>query len=177
MILLDTNVLSAMMQVAPDETVARWLDQQPRESIWITTITVMEIRAGLQAMPISRKRSALANALAVLLSEKIQGPYCRVRYVRCRGGREVNGAAKAERASCGFQGHHDCGDRSGLPRDAGNTQHFPFFRPNRTHRQSVAVTPPRLRVILRFAALRSDGSRGTPWPESEVMDICWEDLN
>jgi predicted nucleic acid-binding protein len=73
MILLDTNVLSAMMQVAPDETVARWLDQQPRESIWITTITVMEIRAGLQAMPISRKRSALANALAVLLSEKIQG--------------------------------------------------------------------------------------------------------
>jgi len=73
MILLDTNVLSAMMRVAPDETVARWLDQQPRESIWITTITVMEIRAGLQAMPISRKRSALANALAVLLSEKIQG--------------------------------------------------------------------------------------------------------
>jgi len=73
MILLDTNVLSAMMQVAPDETVARWLDQQPRESIWITTITVMEIRAGLQAMPISRKRSALANALAVLLMDKIQG--------------------------------------------------------------------------------------------------------
>src|SRR5216684_6266988 len=69
MILLDTNVLSAMMQVAPDETVARWLDQQPRESIWITTITVMEIRAGLQAMPVSRKR----NALAVLLGEKIQG--------------------------------------------------------------------------------------------------------
>ncbi len=73
MILLDTNVLSAMMQAAPDETVARWLDQQPRESIWITTITVMEIRAGLQAMPVSRKRNALANALAVLLGEKIQG--------------------------------------------------------------------------------------------------------
>jgi toxin FitB len=73
MILLDTNVLSAMMQVEPDETVARWLDQQPRESIWITTITVMEIRAGLQAMPVSRKRTALANALAVLLGEKIQG--------------------------------------------------------------------------------------------------------
>jgi toxin FitB len=73
MILLDTKVLSAMMQVEPDETVARWLDQQPRESIWITTITVMEIRAGLQAMPVSRKRTALANALAVLLGEKIQG--------------------------------------------------------------------------------------------------------
>ena len=73
MILLDTNVLSALMQWAPDEAVARWLDQQPRESIWITTITLMEIRAGLQAIPVSRKRSALANALAVLLGEKIQG--------------------------------------------------------------------------------------------------------
>ena len=73
MILLDTNVLSAMMQVAPDEIIARWLDQQPRESIWITTITVMEIGAGLQAMPVSRKRSALANALTILLVEKIQG--------------------------------------------------------------------------------------------------------
>lgn len=73
MILLDTNVLSALMQVVPDEAVARWLDQQPRESIWITTITVMEIRAGLHAMPTSRKRSVLANALTVLLGEKIQG--------------------------------------------------------------------------------------------------------
>ena len=73
MIFLDTNVLSALMQVAPDEAVARWLDQQPRESIWITTITVMEIRAGLQAMPAGRKKSALASALAVLLGEKIQG--------------------------------------------------------------------------------------------------------
>ena len=73
MILLDTNVLSAMMQVVPDEIITKWLDQQPRESIWITTITVMEIQAGLQAMPVSKKRNALANALAVLLSEKIQG--------------------------------------------------------------------------------------------------------
>jgi predicted nucleic acid-binding protein len=31
MILLDTNVLSAMMQVVPDEIITRWLDQQPRE--------------------------------------------------------------------------------------------------------------------------------------------------
>jgi predicted nucleic acid-binding protein len=73
MILLDTNVLSSMMQVAPDEIITKWLDQQPRESIWITTITLMEIHAGLQAMPVSKKRNALENALTVLLTEKIQG--------------------------------------------------------------------------------------------------------
>jgi toxin FitB len=73
MILLDTNVLSALMDVVPDETVARWLDLQPRDSIWITTVTLMEIRSGLIAMPASRKQSALTNALTTLLAEKIQG--------------------------------------------------------------------------------------------------------
>ncbi len=73
MILLDTNVLSALMELAPDETVARWLDQQPRDSIWLTSITVMEVRFGLQTMPASRKQGALAQALVTLLDEKIQG--------------------------------------------------------------------------------------------------------
>jgi toxin FitB len=72
MILLDTNVLSAMMQVAPDETVARWLNGQPRFSIWTSSITIMEIRAGLHALPESRRRETLYQALASLLEEQIQ---------------------------------------------------------------------------------------------------------
>jgi toxin FitB len=72
MIVLDTNVLSALMQVAPDETVSHWLDRQPRDSIWITSVTVMEIRFGLQAMSPGRKQAALKNALVILLEEKIQ---------------------------------------------------------------------------------------------------------
>jgi predicted nucleic acid-binding protein len=73
MILLDTNVLSAVMAAAPDETVARWLDQQPRNSIWITSITIMEIHFGIHTMPAGRKQSAFTKALATLLEEKIQG--------------------------------------------------------------------------------------------------------
>lgn len=73
MILLDTNVLSAMMQVVPDGAVASWLDKQPRFSIWTTSITVMELRAGLHAMPPSRRRDMLNLALAAVLEEKIQG--------------------------------------------------------------------------------------------------------
>jgi len=73
MILLDTNVLSALMEVAPDETVAKWLDQQPRDSIWLTSVTVMEVRFGLHTMSASRKQNALAQALVTLLDEKIQG--------------------------------------------------------------------------------------------------------
>jgi predicted nucleic acid-binding protein len=73
MILLDTNVLSAMMRVVPDHAVVAWLDQQPHDSIWITTITVMEIRSGLLSMPSGRKRDAFGIAFLTLLQEKIQG--------------------------------------------------------------------------------------------------------
>ena len=51
MILLDTNVLSALMQRQPDPAVMAWLNEQPAERIWITSITVFEARqAGLWAI-------------------------------------------------------------------------------------------------------------------------------
>jgi len=73
MILLDTNVLSAVMQESPDQVVTDWLDRQPRESIWITAVTLMEIRFGLLSMPAGRRRNLLTRATMVLLEEKIQG--------------------------------------------------------------------------------------------------------
>ena len=73
MILVDTNVLSALMEVTPDKTVTEWMDAQPQESIWITSVTLMEVRFGLQTMPTGRRREALIKALATLLGEKIQG--------------------------------------------------------------------------------------------------------
>ena len=51
MIILDTNVLSALMYLTPDKKVVAWLDQQPRTSIWTTSVTVLEVRFGLQIMP------------------------------------------------------------------------------------------------------------------------------
>jgi len=72
MIILDSNVLSALMDAVPDETVAKWLDKQPRESVWITSVTLMEVRFGLHVMPVGRKQGALIQALATLLEAKIQ---------------------------------------------------------------------------------------------------------
>ena len=47
MIILDTNVLSALMRSEPDTAVVSWLDDQVAESIWITSITLFEARFGL----------------------------------------------------------------------------------------------------------------------------------
>jgi toxin FitB len=67
MIILDTNVLSALMQSNPDTSVIRWLDEQPKESVWITSITLFETRYGIALLPKGKRRSALEQAVDSLL--------------------------------------------------------------------------------------------------------------
>lgn len=73
MIILDTNVLSAIMQPIPDPVVKNWLDGQPRDSMWITSVTLMEILFGLHDLPLGRRREELTKAFARLLEELLQG--------------------------------------------------------------------------------------------------------
>lgn len=73
MILIDTNVLSALMRREPDRAVMAWLDAQPPESIWTTAITVFEIRYGLEILPEGRRRKALEEAFALALGEDFDG--------------------------------------------------------------------------------------------------------
>lgn len=67
MIILDTNVLSALMRQTPEAQVVTWLDHQPRTSIWITSITLLEVRFGLQILAAGRRRSGLVQAFDRLL--------------------------------------------------------------------------------------------------------------
>jgi len=67
MIILDTNVLSALMRQSPDERVVAWLDHQPRSSVWITSITLLEVRYGLQILAVGKRRAALIEAFAQVL--------------------------------------------------------------------------------------------------------------
>jgi toxin FitB len=68
MIILDTNVLSALMRQERDQDVVGWLDRQPRSSVWTTSITVLEIRFGLQILSTGRRRSALTEGFEKLLA-------------------------------------------------------------------------------------------------------------
>ena len=72
MIILDTNVLSALMRPAPEQPVVTWLDRQPAESVWITSITVFEARFGLALLPQGRRRRALEAAFARLLEDDLE---------------------------------------------------------------------------------------------------------
>jgi predicted nucleic acid-binding protein len=72
MIILDTNVLSTLMRAAPDPPVVAWLDRQPAESVWITSITVFEVRLGLALLPRGHRRLALEGAFESLLEEDLE---------------------------------------------------------------------------------------------------------
>jgi toxin FitB len=70
-IILDTNVLSALMRKVPEGPVVAWLDSQPTESVWITSITLFEARLGLALLPKGRRRQALETSFGRLLEEDL----------------------------------------------------------------------------------------------------------
>jgi predicted nucleic acid-binding protein len=72
MIVLDTNVLAALMRAVPEKAVTEWLDQQPGESVWITSITLFETRFGLALLPAGRRRQNLESAFDDLLKEDLE---------------------------------------------------------------------------------------------------------
>jgi toxin FitB len=72
MIILDTNVLSALMRHSADRKVVEWLDKQARTSIWTSSITILEIRYGLQILPVGKRRSALIQTFEKVLVDKIE---------------------------------------------------------------------------------------------------------
>jgi toxin FitB len=72
MVILDTDVLSALMLSIPDDVVASWLDRQARTSVWTTSVTIFEIRYGLEIMPVGRRRTERQAAFELALREKLE---------------------------------------------------------------------------------------------------------
>jgi predicted nucleic acid-binding protein len=71
-IVLDTNVVSALMRRDADRVVVAWLDGLPAESVWTTTITVFEVRLGLELLAAGRRRRLLEEAFDQALAEDFE---------------------------------------------------------------------------------------------------------
>lgn len=63
MIILDTNVVSEPLKPAPDAKVLNWLDRQAPETLYLTTVSVAELLAGVETMPVGKRRAELKQAL------------------------------------------------------------------------------------------------------------------
>ena len=63
MILLDINVVSEPMRSGPDTRVIEWIDAQPLETLFLSAITVAELRAGVALLPAGKRRAGLQTSL------------------------------------------------------------------------------------------------------------------
>jgi len=63
MILLDTNVVSEPLRRAPDARVTEWIDAQGLETLFLSAITVAELRAGLALLPAGKRQVGLQESL------------------------------------------------------------------------------------------------------------------
>lgn len=67
--LLDTCVISEMVKPSPDKKLIRWVENEPSTSLFLSVITIGEIRKGLSKLPASRKKEKLTIWLNTLLEE------------------------------------------------------------------------------------------------------------
>lgn len=65
MILLDTKVVSEPLRPAPDLRVIEWIDAQPLETLFLSAISVAELRAGVALLPAGRRRTNLHDSLEI----------------------------------------------------------------------------------------------------------------
>ena len=61
MILLDTNVISEPMRPDPNADVGEWLDAQSIDTLYLSTISLAEIRHGISLLPGGRRRDDLRS--------------------------------------------------------------------------------------------------------------------
>ena len=59
--LLDTNIVSEVTKPAPSESLTRWMSEQPDENLFISSLTVAEIRRGILELPAGKKRKRLED--------------------------------------------------------------------------------------------------------------------
>ena len=61
--LLDTNVLSEATRPQPDVRVAEWLGARAALTLFVSIVSIAEIRKGILLLPVGRKRTKLGNWL------------------------------------------------------------------------------------------------------------------
>ncbi len=57
--LLDTNVVSEMVKPRPDPGVVRWLMEIDEDRVFLSVVTLAELRFGIARLPAGRRRSSL----------------------------------------------------------------------------------------------------------------------
>ena len=71
--LIDTNVLSELRRKVPDARVVDWFSQRPAGTLYLSVLTLGEIRKGIEALPDPPRRLALLDWLETELPAFFSG--------------------------------------------------------------------------------------------------------
>jgi predicted nucleic acid-binding protein len=67
--LLDTCVISELVKPLPSINVVDWMHSIPTERLYLSVITIGEVRKGLTKLPVSKRKDRLTNWLNTLLED------------------------------------------------------------------------------------------------------------
>ena len=70
MIILDTNIIAALMR--RDARAIAWLDKQPRQSVWTSSVSVYEARFGIELLAVGRRKRDLDHTFEEFLKEDLE---------------------------------------------------------------------------------------------------------
>lgn len=73
MIVLDTNVASALMSTRPVGSVIDWVNRQVSSLLYLTTISEAELRYGAEILPVGLRRESLFSEIEDMLREDFPG--------------------------------------------------------------------------------------------------------
>ena len=66
--LLDTNVLSELRRKTPDARAVEWFSRRPASTLFLSVLTLGELRKGIEGVPDAERRMALTDWLETDLS-------------------------------------------------------------------------------------------------------------
>jgi predicted nucleic acid-binding protein len=71
--LLDTNCISELVCARPEPRVVEWVESTDEQLLYLSVLTLGEIRKGLAALPQSKRRARLESWLEVELKGRFSG--------------------------------------------------------------------------------------------------------
>lgn len=102
MIILDTNVVSEPLKPVPDAAVLSWLNAQEPETLFLTTISLAELLAGVEALPAGQRRTALGQSLLGRMLPLFEGRILAFDARAAQAFAQVNARAKSAGNPIGF---------------------------------------------------------------------------
>lgn len=93
--MLDTNVISDLIKPRPSISLRRWIDERNEESLYLSVLTLGEIRQGIEIARADRKKRAKLEQALADFGARFAGRVLAVDAVVAETWGEISGRARA----------------------------------------------------------------------------------